>query len=102
MSGGSLPAGAAGTLVGKASFWIGTDWIVTFGCAVWYAAAACVQTVLRYPVVALFHQVRVTCLFPVELEVALLPLLLQAARVSAAVAARVMAACFRMLRMGVS
>src|SRR5260370_11858405 len=102
MGGGVVRGRGGGSLVGKASFWIGTDWIVTFGCAVWYAAAACVQTVLRYPVVALFHQVRVTCLFPVELEVALLPLLLHAARVSAAVAARVMAARFRMLRMVVS
>src|ERR1700680_4943976 len=102
MSGGLFPASAAGTLVVKASFWNGSIWNVTFGCALWYAAAACDQTVLRVPVVALVHQVSVTCLFPLEVGVAPLPLLLQAARVSAAVAARVMAACFRMLRMVVS
>ena len=97
MSGGLLEARAGGTLVVNASFWSGSTWIVTFGCAAWNAVAACCQTVLSCPAVALVHQVRVT--FPV-LELAVLPPLLpQAARASAAVAAMATTAGFRRLRM---
>src|ERR1035438_2741788 len=100
MSGGLFEFSAAGTLVVKASFWSGSSRIVTFGFALWKAAAAWLQTVLRSPAVALFHHVRVTCLLPAELGLLLLPP--HAARVSAVVAARVMAAYFRMLRMVIS
>jgi hypothetical protein len=71
--------------------------MVTFGCAVWNAVAACCQTVLSCPAVALVHQVRVT--FPV-LELAVLPPLPpQAAMASVAVAAMATTAGFRRLRM---
>src|SRR5450755_1006148 len=97
MSGGLFEARAAGTLVVKASFWIGSTWIGTFGCAAWKAVAACCQTVFRSPAVALVHHVRVTCEFFDELAVPPLPP--QAARATAAVAAMAIAAHFRMLRM---
>src|ERR1017187_3306518 len=100
MSGGLFELSAAGPLVEKASFWSGSSRIVTFGFALWEAAAAWLPTVLRSPVVALFHHVRVTCVLPDELGAPLLPP--HAARVSATAAARVMAAYFRMLRMAIS
>src|ERR1700727_2339620 len=97
MSGGLLEARAGGTLVVNASFCSGSTWIVTFGCAAWNAVAACCQTVLSCPAVALVHQVRVT--FPV-LELALPPPLLpQAARARADAAAMATTAGFRRLRM---
>ncbi len=97
MSGGLPEARAGGTLVVKASFCSGSTWIVTFGWVAWKAVAACCQTVLSCPAVALVHQVRVT--FPV-LELALPPPLLpQAARASAAAAAMAARAGFRGLRM---
>ena len=97
MSGGLLEASAGGTLVVKASFWSGSTWMVTFGCALWNAVAACCQTVLSCPAVALVHQVRVTC--PVAELAGAPPLPPQAARASAAVAAMATAAGFRRLRM---
>src|ERR1700749_2135287 len=96
MLGGLFEASAAGTLVVNASFWMGTIWMVTLGCALWKAAAACCQTVLSCPVVALVHQVRVTCPFP---ELVAFPLLTpQAARGRAAAAATAPTAGFRRLR----
>ena len=96
MDGGLFEASAAGTLVVNASFWMGTIWMVTLGCALWKAAAACCQTVLSCPVVALVHQVRVTC--PLFDVLAVPPLLPQAARVSAAAATTAATAGFRRLR----
>src|ERR1700733_1403650 len=98
MSGGLLEARAGGTLVVNASFCSGSTWIVTFGCAAWNAVAACCQTVLSWPAVALVHQVRVT-FWPVLELVLPPPLLPQAARASAAVAATATTAGFRRLRM---
>jgi hypothetical protein len=77
-------------LVLKNSFWCGTFWMVTFGCAVWKAVMALTQTPLRGSAVALFHQLSVTWPPALELvdelepaEVPLL-LLLHAAIVAAA------------------
>src|SRR5580692_4745802 len=97
MEGGLLEASAAGTLVVNASFWMGTTWMVTLGCAWWKAAAACCQTGLSCPVLAFVHQVRVTC--PLLEVAAVAPLLPQAARVSAAAATTAATAGFRRLRM---
>jgi hypothetical protein len=60
MSGGLLPARAAGILVVNCSFWIGTFWIVTPGCEASNPLMAFCHTVRSVPDVALFHQVSVT------------------------------------------
>src|SRR5215475_13678342 len=60
MSGGLFDFSAIGMLVLKNSFWCGTFWIFTFGCAVWKAVMALTQTPLSGSAVALFHQLRVT------------------------------------------
>lgn len=109
-----------GILVLKRSFCIGSFWIFTFGCVASKALIAFVQTVLRFPVVALFCQVRVTA-WAGALVLALgeeapvlglaglvgvvgvvLLLLLHAAIVTAAATAIAMAAGFRETRIGLS
>jgi hypothetical protein len=80
-------------LVLKNSFWCGTFWIFTFGCAAWKPLTVLTQTLLSGSEVALFHQLRVT--FAPALALALadeleptegLLLLLHAAIVAAAAA----------------
>src|SRR5690349_16868888 len=88
-------------LVLKNSFWCGTFWMVTFGCAVWKAVIALTQTPLRGSAVALFHQLSVTWppaleladeLEPAEVPLPLpLPLLLLHAAIVAAAAVTAMA-----------
>src|SRR2546421_8918577 len=95
MSGGLFDFSAIGMLVLKNSFWCGTFWMVTFGCAVWKAVMALTQTPLSGSAVALFHQLRVTREPALELvdefEPAEVPLLLLHAAIVAAAAATAMA-----------
>ena len=52
------------------SFWIGTFWMVTSGLAASNALMALLNTVSSVPVVALFHQTRVT-FFPLTVAAGL-------------------------------
>jgi hypothetical protein len=79
----------------KNSFWCGTFWIVTFGCAAWKAVTVLTQTPLSGSAVTLFHQLRMTRPPTLELvdalEPAEVPLLLLHAAIVAAAAATAMA-----------